>query len=47
MLPIYGNWTDEAKPNGKGGFTVFTWDTAVGKLKSKHHAEVEKAVRVH
>jgi type III restriction enzyme len=38
-------WTDEAKPNGKGGYTVFTWDTAVGKLKSKHYPDVEKAVK--
>ena len=38
-------WTDEPKQNGKGGFTVFTWDTAVGKLKAKHYADVENAVR--
>lgn len=39
------NWTDEPKQIGKGGFTVFTWDTTVGKLKSKHYTDVDKAVR--
>jgi type III restriction enzyme len=38
-------WTDEAKQIGKGGFTVFTWDMSVGKLRSKHYEDVGKAVK--
>jgi type III restriction enzyme len=40
-----GKWSDEVKSLGKHGFTVWSWDMAVGKLQAKHHPTVEKAVR--
>jgi type III restriction enzyme len=40
-----GKWSDDVKPLGKDGVTVWSWDTAIGKLRAKHYATVEKAVK--
>jgi type III restriction enzyme len=40
-----GKWSEDVKPLGKDGYTIWSWDVAVGRLQAKHYLTLEKAVK--
>jgi type III restriction enzyme len=39
-----GQWNDQCSVVGPGGFTVWSWDMTVGRLRQRHHSTVSQAV---
>jgi type III restriction enzyme len=43
-LITVGRWNDNLSQLTNDGFTVWRWDTSVGRLRQRHHATVDQAV---
>ncbi len=43
-LVTEGRWNNDATPAGPGGYTVWSWDMAVGRLRQRHSATADLAV---
>jgi hypothetical protein len=39
-----GKWTDELKPDGPGGYSVWRWDPASSSIRRRHFPTVDAAV---
>jgi len=39
-----GRWNDDVTEAGPGGFTVWSWDTSLGRLRQRHYATAPLAI---